>query len=76
MTQRELETRSGLTQSVISRLEAPVGSLPNWDTVVRYVAACDGHMLLGFSLGAFDEAALMRRPAADPAGGLVAAVAV
>jgi transcriptional regulator with XRE-family HTH domain len=77
MTQRDLEARSGLTQSMVSRLEAPTGSLPNWDTVLRYVEACDGHMMLGFSLGAFDEAALLRRRrGADPAGGLVSAVAV
>lgn len=76
MTQRELEQRSGMTQPVISRLEAPDGPLPNWDTVLRYVEACDGHMMLGFSLGAFDEEGLLRQPPGNAAGGLVSAVAV
>lgn len=73
LTQRDVEGRSGLSQSMLSRLEAPTGSLPNWETVMRYVTACDGHMLLGFSLGAFDEAAFLRR---QDAPGVVAAVAV
>ncbi len=72
MTQKDVEARSGLTQSMVSRLEAPTGSLPNWDTVMRYVAACDGHMLLGFSLARFDEAAFV----GGPEEGVVSAVAV
>lgn len=55
LTQKEVEHRSNLSQSVISRLEAPTGSLPNWDTIMRYVKACGGHMLLGFSVNEFDE---------------------
>lgn len=73
MTQKDVEGRSGLSQSMVSRLEAPTGSLPNWDTVMRYVAACDGHMLLGFSLARFDEAAFLGR---GEDGAAVSAVAV
>jgi transcriptional regulator with XRE-family HTH domain len=76
MTQRDVEARSGMTQSMISRLEAPAGALPNWETVLRYVEACDGHMLLGFSLDAFDEAKVVGHEAGE--GGrvnLVSAVA-
>ena len=57
MTQKDIERNSTLTQPAISRLEAPTGSLPSWDTVMRYIEACNGHMLLGFSAHEFDEAA-------------------
>lgn len=73
MTQKDVEGRSGLSQSMVSRLEAPTGSLPNWDTVMRYVAACDGHMLLGFSLERFDEATFLGR---GEEGSAISAVAV
>lgn len=59
MTQKDIERKSTLTQPVISRLEAPTGSLPTWDTVIRYIEACNGHMLLGFSAHEFDEAAFV-----------------
>ena len=55
LTQKEIEARSGLSQPVVSRLEAPTGSLPNWETVRRYVAACGGHMTLSFTAGEADE---------------------
>ncbi|MFT3973918.1 MAG: helix-turn-helix transcriptional regulator [Amaricoccus sp.] len=73
LTQKDIEARSGLSQSMVSRLEAPTGALPNWETVTRYVAACDGHMLLGFSLQRIDEAAFLGRADAPRA---VSAVAV
>ena len=73
LTQKDVEARSGLSQSMVSRLEAPSGSLPNWETVARYVGACDGHMLLGFSLERFDEAAFLDRGAR---GSAISAVAV
>lgn len=73
LTQKDMEARSGLSQSMVSRLEAPTGALPNWETVTRYVAACDGHMLLGFSLQRIDEAAFLGR---DDAPSAVSAVAV
>ena len=77
LTQVELEARSGMTQSMISRLEAPTGAMPNWDTVMRYVDACDGHILLGFSLDAVDEADLVgRAPGDHRLINLVSAVAV
>lgn len=75
LTQKDVEARSDLTQSMVSRLEAPTGALPNWDTVMRYVAACDGHMLLGFSLEAIDAAAFLRARSGGEEG-VVAAVAV
>lgn len=74
-SQKEVEARSGLAQSMISRLEAPSGALPNWATVMRYVEACDGHMLFGLSDTAFDENAFLRsRGAAGDK--VIAAVAV
>lgn len=73
LTQKDVEARSGLSQSMVSRLEAPTGGLPNWETVARYVSACDGHMLLGFSLERFDEAAFL---GAGDDRGAVSAVAV
>jgi transcriptional regulator with XRE-family HTH domain len=75
MTQQDVERKSTLSQPMISRLEAPTGSLPAWDTVMRYVAACDGHMLVGFSAHAFDEHAFVksRKNTSDE---MIAAVAV
>ena len=73
LTQKSVEARSGLSQSMVSRLEAPTGSLPNWETVARYVSACDGHMLLGFSLERFDETAFLGHGAQ---GSAISAVAV
>lgn len=59
MTQKDIENSSTLSQPMISRLEAPTGSLPNWDTVMRYVEACNGHMLVGFAAHEFDEEAFV-----------------
>ena len=75
MTQKDVERRSTLSQPMISRLESPTGSLPAWETVMRYVTACDGHMLVGFSAQAFDEQAFVkaRKNKADQ---MIAAVAV
>ncbi len=60
MTQQDVERKSTLSQPMISRLESPTGSLPAWETVMRYVTACDGHMLVGFGAHAFDEQAFRR----------------
>ena len=75
MTQQDVERNSTLSQPMISRLEAPTGSLPAWDTVMRYVTACGGHMLVGFSAHAFDEQTFVksRKNKADQ---MIAAVAV
>lgn len=54
LTQRDIEHRSTLSQSLISRLESPTGPMPNFDTVMRYVEACGGHLILGFSLSKLD----------------------
>jgi len=74
MTQKDIERNSTLTQPAISRLEAPTGSLPSWDTVMRYIEACNGHMLLGFSAHEFDEAAFVASQPKD--GEPVVALAV
>ena len=75
LTQKDVETRSTLTQPMISRLEAPTGSLPNWDTVTRYVEACGGHMLVGFSARQFDERKFLKSD--EEAGGkAISALAV
>lgn len=50
LTQAEISEASGLTQPMISKLEAPVGSIPQLDSVMRYVTACNGHLNLDFRL--------------------------
>lgn len=75
MTQKDVELNSTLTQPMISRLEAPTGSLPNWETVKRYVDACGGHMLVGFSAHEFDEEAFVNATK-DTEDEVVAAVAI
>ena len=55
MTQKDVEAKAALSQPVISRLESPSGPLPNWDTVVRYVSACDGNILVSYSDHKIDE---------------------
>ncbi|WP_143534876.1 hypothetical protein [Ruegeria meonggei] len=74
MTQKDIERNSTLTQPVISRLEAPIGALPNWDTIVRYIEACNGHMLVGFSAHKLDEMDYVDPEASNSE--LVAALAV
>ncbi len=59
LTQKDIAKNSTLSQPLISRLETPTGSLPNWDTIMRYVEACGGHMLLSFSPHEFDESAFV-----------------
>ena len=75
MTQKDVERKAGLSQPVISRLESPTGPSPNWDTVMRYIEACNGHMLFGLSTQSFDEAAFIasKKCVSD---GVVAAVTV
>lgn len=51
MTQEEVSTASGLTQPLISRLEAPTGPMPDLNSVMRYVSACGGHLSMDFQLG-------------------------
>lgn len=51
MTQEEVSAASGLTQPLISRLEAPTGSMPELNSVMRYVSACGGHLSMDFRLG-------------------------
>jgi transcriptional regulator with XRE-family HTH domain len=74
MTQQDVARASDLSQPMISRLEAPTGPLPTWDTVMRYVAACGGHMVVGFSGEALDAADFVGAEAERD--GIVAAVAV
>lgn len=75
LTQADVERRSTLSQPAISRLEAPTGSLPTWETVMRYVAACGGHMLVGFSADRIDPKGLVGAEGADRTG-MISAVAV
>ena len=56
LTQGQVSEASGLTQPMISKLEAPVGAIPQLDSVMRYVAACDGKLELDFALTDIDEA--------------------
>lgn len=51
LTQAEISEATGLTQPMISKLEAPVGGIPQLDSVMRYVTACNGHLNLDFRLG-------------------------
>lgn len=50
MTQGEISAASGLTQPMISRLEAPLGPMPDMDSVMRYVTACTGRLSMDFRL--------------------------
>ena len=55
LTQEEVGRSAGLPQSMIARLESPVGAPPRSETILKYVRACGGHMYLGFSLDRYDE---------------------
>jgi len=46
LTQNEVAERSGMTQSVVARLEALTGSVPKLESIERYVQACGGHLAL------------------------------
>lgn len=48
LTQSVLAQRSGLTQSHISRLESPTGSLPTLETILRYATACGASAQISF----------------------------
>lgn len=53
LTQDELRQASEtlgrpLTQPMISRMESPLGPMPNLDSLARYMAACGGRMQLEF----------------------------
>lgn len=50
MTRGEVSAAAGLTQPMISRLEAPLGPMPDLDSVMRYVTACKGRLSMGFWL--------------------------
>ncbi|WP_108500938.1 helix-turn-helix domain-containing protein [Paracoccus indicus] len=55
MTQSDLQRASRkhgrpLTQAMISRMESPIGHLPNIDSVMRYAQACDGKLDFMFGL--------------------------
>ena len=55
MTQKDIEKNSDLAQSAISKLESPLGPLPTLKTIMKYVQACNGHILLSFSAREFNE---------------------
>jgi len=44
IVQTQIEARSELAQTAVSRLEAPRGALPNLDTLRRYLEACGVEM--------------------------------
>lgn len=48
ITQEQLSERSGLTQALISRIEAPTGSMPTIETLMKYVEGFGGHLGLLF----------------------------
>lgn len=48
LTQQELAKRSGLTQSHISKMEAPDGPMPTDESKVKYAKACGADVLIGF----------------------------
>lgn len=48
-TQVQVAEASGIDQSVISKMESPLGPLPALLTFQRYVTACNGHMVMGVS---------------------------
>ena len=50
LTQEDVSKASGLTQPMISRLESPLGPMPALESVVRYVRACDGGLILSFQI--------------------------
>ena len=56
MTQKDIEQNATLTQSAISKLESPSGPFPTLETIMEYVKACNGHMLLSFSTHEFNRA--------------------
>jgi len=66
---------AGLSQSAISRLEAPTGALPTLETMMRYVSACNSHMLFSFSEQEFEERAA-ESSAEDHKHDVITAVAV
>ncbi|MEM5582143.1 MULTISPECIES: helix-turn-helix transcriptional regulator [unclassified Roseibium] len=49
MTQSDVARKSGMTQSVIARMEALTGPVPGLESIERYVVACDGHLALTIS---------------------------
>lgn len=48
LTQQEVAARSGLTQSHISKMEAPDGPMPTDESKVKYARACGADVLIGF----------------------------
>lgn len=46
MTQSDVAGKSGMTQSMIARMEALAGPVPGLESIERYVAACGGHVAL------------------------------
>lgn len=60
LTQAEIAAASGLKQSVVSRLESLTGPVPKWQSIERYVAACEGYMALIISADPIDAAEIER----------------
>lgn len=58
LTQGQVAEVSGLDQSVISKMESPMGALPGVLNIHRYVSACNGHMVMGVSAAPIPEDSL------------------
>lgn len=50
LTQVQVAEASGLTQAAVSRMEAPTGPVPSFETVLRYAEACGAEMSVRFRI--------------------------
>lgn len=48
LTQQQVAARSGLTQSRVSKMEAPTGPMPTTDSLNRYADACGSNLCVAF----------------------------
>lgn len=48
LTQTDVARISGMKQSAISKLESPMGPMPETETIHRYAAACNATAHIGF----------------------------
>ena len=54
LTQVDVARASGMTQSMVARMESLSGPMPKIETIQRYVDACDGHMAIVISADKID----------------------
>lgn len=48
LTQQQIAARSGLTQSRVSKMEAPNGPMPTTESLTRYAEACGSNLCIAF----------------------------